>query len=91
MLWAYNFEHAYEVKDGLQVQCPVDAMAFTSSFNSQPLPFKASIIARGAKVHEVMQREWKLTEKDHLVHLEHLQAKMESMARQSAQDVAGQS
>ncbi|KHN94886.1 Cytochrome P450 [Metarhizium album ARSEF 1941] len=85
MLWAYDFEHAYEVRDGVKVQCPVDAMAFTNAFNSQPLPFKAAIIQRSGNVREVMQREWDLTEKDHLVHLEHLQAKMENMARHNDQ------
>ncbi|KAG8408388.1 hypothetical protein J3459_017860 [Metarhizium acridum] len=88
MLWAYDFAHAYEVKDGVPLQCPIDAMAFTNTFNSQPLPFKASIIPRSDKVCEVMQREWDLTEKDHLVHLEHLRTKMESMARHNAEGVA---
>jgi hypothetical protein len=85
MLWAYNFEHAYELKDGVKVKCPVDPMAFTNTFNSQPMPFKVSIIPRRESVCQVMQREWDSEEKDHLVHLVHLQTKMEDMAKRNAE------
>ncbi|KAK3368604.1 putative cytochrome P450 [Podospora didyma] len=79
MVWGYNFGHAYELKDGIKVKCEVDPNAYTNTFNSQPLPFKVSIVPRSAQVGEVMQREWASVEKDHLVHLEHLQVKLESM------------
>lgn len=86
MLWAYNFGYASELRDGVEVKCPVDPMAFTNTFNSQPQPFKASIVPRREDVRQVMQHEWASTEKDHLIHLVHLQAKMESMAKRNAED-----
>ncbi|KAK0718480.1 putative cytochrome P450 [Lasiosphaeria miniovina] len=82
LLWAFNIGHAYEVKDGVKVQCPVDPNAYTSTFNSSPEPFKASFVPRSAKVLEVMNHEWASAEKDHLVHLEHLQIKLENAAKE---------
>ncbi|KAK3303882.1 putative cytochrome P450 [Chaetomium strumarium] len=89
MLWAYNVEHAYELRDGVKTRCPVDPMAFTNTFNSQPLPFKVSFVPRRESVCRVMQREWASEEKDHLIHLQHLQTKMETTAKRDAEEADG--
>lgn len=64
LLWAYNIKHAYtELPDGQKIKQEVDSLAFTNSFNSNPLPFEARFEVRSKTAEEVVRREWEGVEK----------------------------
>ncbi|KIW56956.1 hypothetical protein PV05_05567 [Exophiala xenobiotica] len=61
LLWAFEFHRAVDDKGQL---FPIDDMAFTSGFNSRPKPFRMGFVPRTAKAKAVVEREWKLADKD---------------------------
>jgi hypothetical protein len=64
ILWAYIIDHAHEEQNGRKVQCKVDSMAFVDGFNSSPLPFKVEFVPRSSSIKDIINAEWKTTEKD---------------------------
>ena len=69
LLWAYDISHAYtelDLPDGTKqkVREEIDSLAFTNSFNSNPLPFKARFEVRSKTAEQVVRREWEGVERD---------------------------
>ncbi|OJJ44995.1 hypothetical protein ASPZODRAFT_70738 [Penicilliopsis zonata CBS 506.65] len=61
LLWGFNIRHAVDANGKKK---KVDDMAFTSGFVSAPVPFEAIFEARSAQAAAVIEREWKVAEKD---------------------------
>ncbi|PYH89308.1 cytochrome P450 oxidoreductase [Aspergillus ellipticus CBS 707.79] len=76
VLWAFDIK-APVGEDGRPVE--VDDMAFGSAFVSIPEPFEAVFVPRSERAREVVEREWRDTEKDLGVLMEEVRVRQRGM------------
>lgn len=60
LLWTFRFEHVFE--NGVRVE--IDDMAFTSGFNSRPLPFQVHFEPRSAAHKAIVEKSWAEADKN---------------------------
>lgn len=59
MLWAFHFDPVYDHGEKNEV----DSWSMTQGISSRPKPFQVSLVPRSLAHQEVIQYQWKISEK----------------------------